>query len=323
MPFWTAHRCCWIATVGAESGVIAHFLFFCRALASMLAQLPSANLLHVHTSSRHSFFRKAPFVVLGRLLGKPVILHVHGGAFGDFWRSAGGFKRCLIASVLHSAAVVVAISQISAAELRAYLPDIRLIVVPNPYEQLPKVNVPEATGGSVLFVGRIDSNKGIFDLLHAFARTAQALPLARLVVAGDGKLTEARRLTAELGISGLVSFKGWITSSELATEFACATVFCLPTYCENLPMSLLLAMAAGVPVVSTPVGGIRELIETESSGMLVPPGDVAALSNALERMLLNAGLRRRLACSARDHVAAYSPTAVNALMENLYSSLQR
>jgi len=319
MPFWKANGCSWISTSPAANNAIAHFLVFCRALASFVAQLPAADRLHVHTASYRSFWRKAPFVFLGRLARKQVILHIHGGAFAEFWRTAGGFRRRLIDSVLRSATSLVTVSHASAAELRRSWPGASLSVAPNPYEPLPEMAGTRRRG--VLFVGRIEAAKGIFDLLRAFARIAPSLPDARLVVAGDGAIDQARRLAAELGIAPLVNFTGWIEGADLAVEYARAAVFCLPSHCENLPMAVLQAMAAGVPVVATPVGGVPELIEPETTGVLVPPGNIDALSDALARVLGDAGLRRRLAGATRERAASYSPAAVDACMEGLYTSL--
>ncbi|HVY81517.1 MAG TPA: glycosyltransferase, partial [Steroidobacteraceae bacterium] len=127
-------------------------------------------------------------------------------------------------------------------------------------------------------------------------------PHAQLVCAGTGDMAGITALTRELKVETRVTFPGWLAPADLAREFANATVFALPSYAEGVPMSLLEAMSWSLPVVSTPVGGIPEVLQSDRNGLLVPPGDVEALAAALARLLASPSECRRLGAAARATV---------------------
>jgi glycosyltransferase involved in cell wall biosynthesis len=124
----------------------------------------------------------------------------------------------------------------------------------------------------------------------------------RLVVGGVGDLDALRRRADELGIGQRVALPGWIDARAREMELARAQVFCLPSHAEGLPMAMLEAMAAGKAVVASTVGGIPEAIADGDNGLLVAPGDVAALTAALGALLRDGALRERLGGRARATV---------------------
>ena len=322
MPFWKVYRCHLVPTVGLQRSIGARALAVLRALVSLVVAMPSARLVHIHTASRRSFYRKSPFVAMAYLWGKPVVLHVHGPAFPLFFRSSIGPLRWYIRWILSLAKAVVAVSTANARELQRCFPNIEMQTVPNPYEPLPVTMERSGTPPTILFAGRIDPEKGLLDLIHAFAEVMRRISDVRLIVAGDGvQAAEAMQLAKTLGIVHAVDFRGWVAGPELAASFASASVFCLPSYCDAMPMALLAAMAARISVVATPVGGIPELIQSEINGLLVSPGDVEALSGALVRMLTDPALRERLSACAFDRAQLNSPSHVNDLVCCLYASI--
>jgi len=156
--------------------------------------------------------------------------------------------------------------------------------------------------GRILFLGRLGERKGTFDLVRAFAALAARFPHARLVCAGDGAIAEIKSLASSLGVSDRVDCPGWLSAEAARSELARAEVFALPSYAEGLPMALLEAMAAGKPVVVGSVGGIPSVVSNDVNGVLVRPGDQAALVVALGRLLGDAQLRRRLGFAARQTI---------------------
>jgi glycosyltransferase involved in cell wall biosynthesis len=119
-----------------------------------------------------------------------------------------------------------------------------------------------------------------------------------------------RRRAAELRIGNEVELLGWLGAPERQAELGRAAVFCLPSHAEGLPMAMLEAMAAGRPVVATPVGGIPDVVQDGANGLLVAPGQAAPLAGALARLLGDAGLRLRLGQAARATIAARFDAAV-------------
>jgi len=170
-----------------------------------------------------------------------------------------------------------------------------------------------------LFLGRLGQRKGSYDLLNAAALIAATRPDLRLMMGGDGELEGVRERAAELGIADKVDLLGWVRGEEKERLLGDAVLYALPSYNEGLPVSVLEAMAAGLPILGTPVGGIPEALTDGVEGFLVEPGDVPALADRLERLLGDPKLARRMGEAARRKVeAAFSADAVVPQVEAMY-----
>lgn len=161
----------------------------------------------------------------------------------------------------------------------------------------------------ILAVARLVEKKGLRDLILAADILRKWGDDFRVHIIGDGELRHAlRRLVANRGLQDCVSLLGAQPHEKVQLACERASIFVLPCVVaadgdrDGLPNVLLEAMASGVPVVSTPVVGIPELIESERDGLLTPPSDPARLAEALERLLTDADLRDRLALAARSKV---------------------
>jgi len=152
------------------------------------------------------------------------------------------------------------------------------------------------------YTGRLEVGKGLEPLVQAMPAILQARPHARLLLVGDGPLREALiGLAHGIGVASAVICTGFRT--DVPRLLAAMDLFVLASLAEGLPLSLLEAMAAGKPVVATPVGGVVELIENEVTGLLVPPSDPAALGMAILRLLEDKSLAEQVRRQARFHVA--------------------
>ncbi len=263
-------------------------------------------LLHAHTASRASFWRKSFFMVPALLARVPVILHLHGAEFQVFYgQECSALSRRFVQWVFTRADQVVVLSESWLRWVSATFPSARSRVIPNP------IVVPEATSErvrektSLLFLGRLGQRKGAFDLLQAVATLVPRYPNLRVLLGGDGDLDAVRARAEALGVGGHVSLLGWVKGADKARLLDEATVYVLPSYNEGLPMSVLEAMAHGLPVVSTPVGGIPEAVRDGEEGFLVPPGDVQLLADRLDRLLADPDLRARMGKAARARAVSH------------------
>ena len=149
---------------------------------------------------------------------------------------------------------------------------------------------------TLLSVGRLRAPKDFRTLLHAMAALDRGT--ARLRIAGDGPdRAELEHEIARLGLGSVVELLG--TRDDVDELLAGADVFVLSSASEGLPMSVLEAMAAGLPVVASAVGGVPELVRDGETGALVPPGDSAALASALRTIVADPALRERLGEAGR------------------------
>ncbi len=150
----------------------------------------------------------------------------------------------------------------------------------------------------ILFAGRFVGRKGVEYLLEAFARVAPRHPSARLVLVGEGRRDYGPWIR-QLGLGSRVLVRPGEAHRRMPELYAAADIFCLPSLYEGLPLAILEAMASGTAVVSTRTDGIPDAIRDGESGLLVPPQMVVPLADALDRLLGDADLRRRLGAEAR------------------------
>jgi glycosyltransferase involved in cell wall biosynthesis len=291
-----------------------------RLLGAILRHGPV--VLHVHTASDVSFWRKAVFMGVGLMARCPVILHLHGGRFAQFYDSeCGRIGRRGIRFFFDRAASVVVLSESWQAWVRTISANPRVICLPNPVLEPPERAAP-AERNTLLFMARIGEEKGILDLLEALAALRASIPDARLVCAGEGDIDAVAERARRLGISDALAFPGWVDGAEKDALLQRATAFVLPSYAEAMPMALLEAMAAGVPTVSTAVGSVPDVVTDGVNGLLVAPGDVAALEKQLRRLLQDPKLASRLAAAARETVRLRFPAdRVLARLERMYADI--
>ena len=157
----------------------------------------------------------------------------------------------------------------------------------------------EPDGQALVQVARLDYLKDHATALRALRRLIHRLPGARLILVGEGPEEPAiRALTAELGLEGRVRMLG--LRKDVPRLLAAADIALLTSISEGIPLTLIEAMAAGLPVVSTNVGGVAEIVVDRQTGLLAPSGDDAALAEAIALLVGNAEARRRLGALGRE-----------------------
>ena len=174
---------------------------------------------------------------------------------------------------------------------------------------------------AVVWLGRMTEIKRVDVLLRAFALLHERVPDARLLLTGDGPLRpDLERLSRSLGLADVVRFLG--LRRDVAGVLAAGDVVALTSANEGTPVSLIEALAAGLPVVSTDVGGVRDVVGDGESGLLVPAGDPAAVASALERLGRDPALRARLGSTGRaDVVERYAVSRLLDDLDRLYRRL--
>ena len=270
------------------------YIQFCRSMRD-------ADLLHVHMASRGSFERKSIFLRTAKNKDLKTVIHLHGGEFGVWFDDEiDEKKRCKIRDLFNSVDAVVVLSEEWENWLvsRGFSPK-RLVVVHNAVS-VPDQSCSPCSHRDVLFLGRLDARKSPDVLLRASREVLSRFPDTKIVFGGDGEVEKNKALATELGIADRCEFHGWVAGTEREELFKRAAVYCLPSKNEGLPMSVLEAMARGIPAVATPVGGIPQLINDGVEGFLVPVDDHRALAVALNHLLESKELRKEMGHSARN-----------------------
>ena len=280
--------------------------------------------LHVHVASRTSFLRKSLFIMVSFAASRPVMFHLHGGEFMQYYHEeCGVLLKWLVRFVLDRCAVVVVLSRSWQISLASITKNKNVVCVSNPvlFPMSSKLRSPRELC-TLLFLGRLQREKGLYELFEAVTKLSPRFPDLRLFAGGDGNIKELTEHAGRLGIQGRITFLGWVQGDQKEDLLARATIFVLPSYNEGLPVGILEAMAAGLPVVSTAVGGIPDVIENGVEGILIPPRDTIALYMAMERLLLSPMLRQQMGESALRKVQnQFASDRVVPKIETLYAKL--
>lgn len=295
------------------------------ALAGTLIRMPFArlagrNILHVHSASGKSFVRKTLIMRFGRLLGYKVIFHCHGGESKEYFRRIGLPKA---QKVLNLASAVVVLSQSWKQYFEETFRLDNVHVLYNPIILPENPVMPENTPPlRLLFLGRLGDLKGIFDLIDIIAQNQDRWRgRVFLRAGGDGEVERFQRHIRESGVSDMVEFIGWVSGPVKDMAFSSSHILILPSYNEGLPISVLEGLAFGKPIISTTVGGIPELVEQHTNGILVAPGDRKALAEAIDCYLLNPDLITRHGHASRKKSQSFCPEQITQQLLELYQSL--
>ncbi|MGB4064293.1 MAG: glycosyltransferase family 4 protein [Azonexus sp.] len=272
---------------------------------------------HIHVAAGASFWRKSLIVLPLFLLRVPVIFHIHDGEFSDFYRSqCGVIARYFVRNILERS-YVIALSSSWVNELKGIAPRAVVVCIQNPVELTPVIDRDGRNMDSitVLFLGRLSKEKGVFDLLESFAAIQNTSVKWKLILAGNGDLLGVRQLADDLGVSAMVELTGWVGSEKKAELLNKADMLVLPSYFEGLPMAVLEGMASGLPVVSSRVGGIPDVVQDSVNGLLFAPGDIKALSCCFEMLGADLSFARKLGRVAR--LCAENDFSVQVVIERL------
>jgi len=174
----------------------------------------------------------------------------------------------------------------------------------------------------ILYAGTINERKGYSDLIRAFARIALKFTDWKVVFAGNGEIEEGEALAKELGIERQIEFAGWVSGGKKDNLFRKASIFCLPSYAEGFPMAVLDAWAYGLPVITTPVGGIPDVAEDGVNMLLFTPGDVVRLSQQLEKLICDPELREKISVHSRDFAMnKFNISTINKQLADIYTRI--
>ena len=284
--------------------------------------LRQVSALHVNSASRGSFWRKTILIVLAKLFGVRVVFHLHSGEFPTFFANGNRVVKSVIRWVLRSSDEVICLTATWFKLLAEIEPDANLSIMGNPIDIPEHCAEKPARVRTVLFLGRLRESKGVFDLLDAIPNILVQNPQVRFIFAGDGDEQAVRDYAQQLGIAHAVVVPGWVAGIAKNALLETADIFVLPSHFEALPMSILEAMAAGIPVIATKVGGIPDVIESGAHGLLVEAKQSASLALAINQLCGNAPLRRQLANAAYCRVrATYALPMVFTQLETVYARL--
>jgi glycosyltransferase involved in cell wall biosynthesis len=291
------------------------------------------DVVHIHSALAPlvTLVRASLFASVARSRGVQVILHAHGGRFVDW--SETPWRRQVARALLLPASVVVPVASSVAHALRRCVATSRIVLIPNGVDT---DHFSPGTGEArsvtahrpprILYAGHLTPRKGVLDLLEASARLERDGVVHELWVAGGtpDEGPEAERRVREAATGASVHLLGSLHRTAMADLYRSADIFCLPSWWEAMPLTVLEAMATGLPIVATDVGDVGQLVEDGASGYLVPPRSPGQLADRLAALLTRPALARRMGDTGRRRVVAdFDLEHTLDQLDHLYSRLSR
>lgn len=323
---WREHQAAWRGLASAMWLKGQRVLDALGALMQLLWMLhrKQVQAVHAHSAARGSFWRKSILLQCARMYGRPTLLHIHDGTFVQWYERLNGFAQRAVRGSLKRATCVIVLTPFWARAIGQIQPQAHITILPNPVNVAPLIQHnsqhSHKRDGTILFMGRLWPEKGVIDLLEAVAALQNRFPKIQLVLAGDGDLPAIQSQAQALGITDRVQLPGWVANQQKQTLLHQATVLVLPSMAEGMPMAVLEAMAAGIPVIASAVGGIPDML-ARGGGMTYPAGNSFELMRLLEYLLSKPDQARQI--GARGYKVAQSHYAAHQVMAQLGALYQQ
>lgn len=244
-----------------------------------LTKLPGMDILHVNMAAFASYYRKKIFIDTASLFRKKIIIHEHGGDFQSFYYEKNDEKgRAAIRRTLNKAGRFLVLSETWADFFAPIVEKEKIVVLENGVLP-PEKGKRTYDDHNLLFLGRLCREKGVAELLGAMPAIVSRYPDTKLYLGGIWE-DDTLRMQAE-ALSDVIIYGGWVGEAEKEQYMEQCSIFVLPTYFEGQPISLLEAMAKGMAIVSTAVGGIPQIVADREDGILIGPKDSDALAEQI------------------------------------------
>lgn len=307
-------------TTTVTNGQVKKLLVLCKAILQFLYWMlfhPEIKIVHVQGSVGASFWRKAIFIYIAKFFHKKVVWHMHAGRFAVFYQQ----HRYAVRKVVDKSDVIIALSEYWKEYFKNEFPTKRVEIIKNVISA-PVVHKQQTGYFTLLFLGLLGKNKGIYDLLECiWDHKVEFQGILKLYIGGNGEIEHVKQLIKEYGIEDIVIFEGWVSGDKKIELLNKSDAYILPSYKEGLPISILEAMSYGMPIISTPVGGIPEIVSNGENGYLVEPGNKEDIYKAIISLLNNTDLRNRMGKVSLARVGEHLPKYVEKQLETLYGSL--
>lgn len=280
------------------------------------------KILHIHHASRGSFVRKSLMVLIGKLFGKKVILHIHGGGFHQYYKRSRLMKP-YIRLILQMSDAVVCLSQMWKNYYSTTFKLKRLAIINNVIDRAIITHDNGQNGSlKLLFLGHVNDKKGIFDLLDVLASNRDDFGnKVKFTIGGIGEVERLEKTISDKQVNEDVNFAGWVNGKKKAELLNKCDVYVLPSYFEGMPISILEAMSYGKPVISTTVGGIPEIVKPGFNGWLFQPGDRDALNSIIKEAMQNKHLLKEYGNNSLKISKDYTPESVFQSLKDLYQQV--
>jgi glycosyltransferase involved in cell wall biosynthesis len=278
---------------------------YARFLRDLLRFRP--NIIHLHTSQGLAWLKDTFYVITGKIFRCHIVLHIHGGDFVTLYTASPRLVQNYTRRILGLADAVITVSTEWQSRFNSLIPADRVYAYKNCIDTQsiqPNLSQNSSTRSNILFIGRISQLKGAFDLIEALhSLRSTGLNFQAWIIGPEGEAGDFQKACdrlAKLELAGVCELLGATPREKTLQFLSQADIFVLPSYYEGLPMALLEASAAGLPVIATSVGGIPEVVQEGCNGFLLLPGDIQSLADRLARLIVDPALRSQMGQHSRE-----------------------
>ncbi|MFK4391704.1 glycosyl transferase [Bacillus sp. AFS026049] len=267
-----------------------NILFFIMQYLKLYVKLILLNqkfdIAHIHMSYRGSFIRKRYITKLLVRKKIPVVLHMHGSQFKDFYNESSCKRKRQIIDMLNNVSLILALGD-QWKEYYQSICETKVVSLDNAVFPKQAVNEPEFKK-YITVMGLLSQRKGTYDLIEVGNKIKGKIDSKyKFVLAGDGEVDKVKKRINDLNLNDLFIVPGWISDENKIEEiYRNSIIYVLPSYNEGMPMSILEAMSYGLPIVSTNVGSIASVVE-KNNGIIINPGDIDGIVKSIIDLLNN------------------------------------
>lgn len=283
-------------------------LTFCRRI----------RIVHIHTSSYFSFKRSYWFARIAYFYDKKVIMHIHSGKFSQYYAEYPAY----VEKALSYCDRIITLTPTWKDFFSSIVDSDKIEVVPNP---VPTARFHERKfNGKLrfLFMGFVSRDKGAMDLLEmVVSHKGRLNKKTRFTLCGNDVDCNVGRYIRENHLGDLVVYRGWVSNEDKQRIFDNNDVLVLPSYAEGLPMTIIEAMANGMPVIASNVGGVPDIVRDGENGILISSGNKNELFSAVMRYVKDRSLIVQHGIAAKQTARSYEPDIIAKRLWDIYSTL--
>lgn len=318
MPFWEKYHCEWLGTQ-IQRGYGVKLWFALKAYFKALFTIWQYNIVHFHTvPDKICLIIQMPVLLLALLGRKKIIMHIHMGNQLEEHQHNRLFIWCL-----NRADCVVLLAKKWENLFATLFSQVRVktAVIYNACTILPAVDYSQK-GKSIIMAAYLNDNKHPDLLLKAWQKLKADFPDWHVTIMGNGEVERFKSMAHGLGLDDSVTFTGYVTGKQKDDIWNRASIYCMCSRHEGFPMVVLEAWAKGIAVVTTPVGGLPDVIEEGENCLTFPFDDEKALAVQMRKLMESSELRRKMGMYSKKYgEKVFAPQKVNESIEMLYEEM--
>jgi len=310
-----------------ESSGYRKIYFFLKQLLLTLYLLIKyrPDIIHIHLASKGSYYRKSFHLILGKIFRKKIIIQIHANHFTDFISDSNKIQRKYILQTLSFAKILITLTH----EVHDYLSNLRMLknveirLLENPiyledYNTRDNINRDEST---LLYLGWIVKEKGVYDLLEAAPIVKSRLKNFKIVLCGNKETQLLRTLVQKNNLQNYIIVNDWINGKEIIQLLQKATALILPSYSEAMPNVILEAMASGAPIISTSVGQIPAILKDYKNCLYIKTGNVESISEKIIELFTNSNLQKSIRTQNLQDVKRFDAKKIVTKLHRIYEEI--